>query len=75
MEVRQDMTANYVDYEKSVRQSFWDWADRHHRGELDGERRENGPPVLAVEHVLENVLVPEDMARTRRIRETASQIP
>ena len=68
------MTARYADYEKSVRQSLWGWADRRHRGELDGGHRENRPPVLAVGHALKNVLVPDDVARARRIREAASQI-
>ena len=68
------MIASYADYEKCVHQSLWAWADRRHRGELDVGGRENRPPVLAVGHSLKNVLLPDEMARARRIREAASQI-
>ena len=65
------MTAGYADYEKSVHQSLWAWAERHHRGELDGGRRQHRPPVLAVGQAPKNILVPVNEARAQRIRDAA----
>lgn len=58
----------YADYEKTVLQTLWTWADRRHRGELDGGKRRGRPPVLASGLSLNNVLVPPNGSKADDIR-------
>ena len=37
------MMKSYADYEKTMHQALWSWADRHHRGDLDGGKRQGRP--------------------------------
>ena len=56
-------------YEENVRRMLWNWADRHHQGELDGGKREERPPVLEGKFREKNVLVPpNNESKTRDIR-------
>ena len=62
------MMTTYADYEKTMLRSLWIWADRHHRGELDGGKRQGRPPVLASRFALRGVLVPPDGTTANDIR-------
>ena len=59
---------SYADYEKTMLRSLWTWADRHHRGELDGGKRQGHPPVLADRFALKSVLVPPNGTTANDIR-------
>ena len=59
---------SYADYEKTMLRSLWTWADRHHRGELDGGKRQGRPPVLASKFALKSVLVPPNGTTANDIR-------
>ena len=50
-------------FETALLARFWDWADRHHKDELDGGSRSGRPPVLRPEYASRSVLVPPDPAR------------
>ena len=56
-----------------MRGVLWDWADRHHCGELDGGKREGRPPVLAGKYVSKNVLLPPDKSKAEKIRCAVSE--
>ena len=56
-----------------MRGVLWDWADRHHCGELDGGKREGRPPVLAGKYVSKNVLLPPDKSKAGKIRRAVSE--
>ena len=62
------MMTTYADYEKTMLESLWIWADRHHRGELDGGKRQGRPPVLASRFALRDVLIPPGGAAANDIR-------
>jgi len=59
---------SYADYDVKVQQQLWSWADKHHRGQLDGGKRLNRSPVLANEFAAEGVLVPADRRKCTEIR-------
>lgn len=54
---------DYPTYEDAVLNRLWGWADRHHRGELDGGGRIRRPPVLRRKLASKSVLVPRDPAK------------
>lgn len=54
---------SYANYEKAVLQTLWTWANQHHRGELDGGKRQARPPVLADRFALKNILVPQNRSK------------
>ena len=58
----------YTDFTDAVVRDLWTWADRHHRNELDGGRRQGRPPVLSKSHASKGVLVPPDDPIAQRIR-------
>ena len=58
----------YAGYEQAVLQALWTWANRHHRGELDGGKRQGRPPVLADRFALKGVLVPPNSSTANAIR-------
>ena len=62
------MMKSYADYEQAMHQALWSWADRHHRGELDGGKRQGRPPVLANRFAPKGVLVPPIGSRANDIR-------
>ena len=62
------MMTTYAAYEKTMFRSLWTWADRHHRGELDGGKRQGWPPVLAGRFALRGVLVPPSGTTANDIR-------
>ena len=64
---------SYADYEKAVLRALWTWANRHHRGELDGGKRQGRPPVLADKFALKGVLVPPDGSKANDIRAAIPQ--
>jgi hypothetical protein len=55
-------------YTDKVSRTLWAWADRHHRGQLDGRRQRGRPPVLDREYAEMNVLVSPDGAQAEQIR-------
>lgn len=65
--------ARDADYEKTVRDTLWAWADRIHPDQLDGDTRQGRPPVLAKEFESRNVLVPPDGSRAEEIRAAIPQ--
>ena len=64
---------SYGDYEEGIREVLWEWADKHHCGELDGGKREGRPPVLAGKSVSKNVLLPQDESKAEEIRCAVSE--
>jgi hypothetical protein len=59
---------SYSDYEKTVLNTLWTWANQHHQGELDGGKRQRRPPVLASGFALNNVLVLPNGSKADNIR-------
>lgn len=64
---------SYAEYENTVLQDLWAWADQHHRGELDGCKRQGRPPVLEKWFALRGVLVPPDGSKENDIRAAIPQ--
>ena len=58
---------DYASYENAVLGCLWDWADRHHSSELDGESRTRRPPILRSEVASKSVLVPSDPAKASAV--------
>lgn len=55
-------------YLETVNRTLWAWADRHHRGQLDGGQRQGRPPVLKPDLAPRNVLVPRGSTWAGKIR-------
>ena len=55
-------------YTALVLRNLWAWADEHHRGELDGGRRQGRPPVLENRFASKGILVPPNRSKALRIR-------
>ena len=58
---------DYASYEDAVLMDLWDWADRHHAGELDGKGGTRRPPVLRPEFASASVVVPPDPAKAAAV--------
>ncbi|MCY4004163.1 MAG: hypothetical protein OXF33_10710 [Rhodospirillales bacterium] len=58
---------DYAGYSDAILGHLWDWADRHHAGELDGEGVTRRPPVLRPELGAKSVLVPPDPAKASTV--------
>ena len=58
----------FREYNEVVCRTLWNWADRYHRGKLDGQSRQGRPPVLAKRCVSDNILVPHDSSKAHAIR-------
>ena len=56
-----------------VVRDLWIWAERHHRDELDGGKRQRRPPVLSKSHASKGVLVPPDDSMAQRIQAAISK--
>ena len=54
-------------YHDAVTHTMWVYADRHHKGELDGGARHGRPPVLALGLDSKNVLVPSKGPKSDQI--------
>jgi hypothetical protein len=55
-------------YKRKVHATLWEWAEANHKGQIDGDRREDRSPVLKPEFSELNVLVVDghpDSARAR----------
>ena len=53
---------------EAVIRDLWAYADRYHRGELDGGKRQRRPPVFERQYASKNVLVPPNGTRADDIR-------
>ncbi len=58
---------DYVDYEQTLLQHLWAWADRRHSKEIDDGGRSGRPPVLRPEFASKGLLVPTDPSRARDV--------
>ena len=62
------MFMKYSHYLDEVNSDLWNWADLHHRDELDGGSRGKRPPVLSKRHASKGVIIPPDDSIARRVR-------
>ena len=59
---------SYRDYLNTVNRDLWLWADRHHRGALDGGTRQGRPPVLAKMFASTGILTPPNASTAEQIQ-------
>ena len=57
----------YAEYERTLRDRLWAWADAHHPKHLDGGDRENRPPVLSRQYRYLNLLLPPNRDKAEQV--------
>ena len=57
----------YAEYERTLRDRLWAWADAHHPKHLDGGDRESRPPVLSRQYRYLNLLLPPNRDKAEQV--------